>query len=108
MAHTRIQPYWPGGLGRSSDPERALRPALYIRHVRHDSFLYADGDRIVHPAPDTAGHSALLPLHWIPLAPGDLRSDFRRVDAEHDYYATLGGPGRNRDCAARGAGILVL
>ena len=77
------QGIWAG----SAHAERALRPALHLRHLWHGAVVHADGDRHVLAALEAAGHSAALPLHGISVAAGDLCVDRRRVDAEHDHHA---------------------
>ena len=70
--------------------QRSLRPALYLRDVRHGALLHADGDRLVHSALEAPGNSAALSLHGISLAAGDLCIDRRRLDAEYDRHASHG------------------
>ena len=99
---------WPGYLGSDSHRQRPLRPALYLRDVRHGAVLHHDGDRHVHSALEAAGCCAALSLHGIPMAAGDLRSDRYGVDSEHDCYPAQRGVLGDGDCVVGRAGIFVL
>ena len=108
MAHSGIQPYRAGGVGRRADAQWALRPALYVRDVRDDPFLHDDGDRRIRAAAQAAGHPPFVPLHRVSLTTGDLCFDQRRVDAEYDHHAAYAGAGGDNHRALGGAGIFVL
>src|SRR5215469_2921665 len=108
MADAGVQPYWPRGLGGYSDAQRAIRSALYVRHVRDGAVLHADRDWVICAALETARRAKAVPLYGLSLAASYLCIDGGSLDLEHDFYAAYGIIGGNAHRVGGCAGVCLL
>ena len=88
--------------------QRALRPALHLRHFWHGAVVYAYRHRTILAAMEAPGHSPALPLHGISLAPSHLYIHRRGMDPEHHHHAAARGVLGKLHCADRDSRVFVL
>src|SRR5215813_5442342 len=95
-------------MGRATDIERTLRPALYLCDVHDGAFIHAYRHWHVYFALETAGDCASLPLHRLSVDSGNLCAGRRGLDDQYDCHSAQGGTGGDNYCVDWCAGIFVL